>query len=188
MKRTPTPKQKLFVQQYLIDKNASQAAIRAGFKQEDYGRELLTKTHVREAIDNELASEAERLGITRQRVLDEMARCAFVDPRKIFNEDGSLKAITDLDPDTAAAIAGVEIEALFAGKGEDKEQIGKTNRVKFVNKTTALDQLGKHLGLFEKDNKQVGEGAVDALAQILANAAGAPVDYQTLIKKSYLTD
>ena len=84
-----------------------------------------------------------------------------------------MKDITELDSDTAAALAGVEIEGIYAGKGEDRALIGKTNKVKFINKTTALDQLGKYLGLFEKDNKQAGEGAVDAISQILQNIDGA---------------
>ena len=134
MMKKLSPKQNLFVQEYLIDKNATQAAIRAGYSAktaEIIGFENLRKPKIKEKIDYELATEAERLGITRQRVLDEMARCAFFDVRKLFNADGSLKDILDLDPDTAAAIAGLEIESLFAGKGEDRIQIGTTNKVKF---------------------------------------------------------
>ena len=134
MMKKLSPKQNLFVQEYLIDKNATQAAIRAGYSAktaEIIGFENLRKPKIKEKIDYELATEAERLGITRQGVLDEMARCAFFDVRKLFNADGSLKDILDLDPDTAAAIAGLEIESLFAGKGEDRIQIGTTNKVKF---------------------------------------------------------
>jgi phage terminase small subunit len=112
MKRKLTPKQTLFIKEYMIDKNATQAAIRAGYSAktaEVIGFENLRKPKIKEKIDCELATEAERLGITRQRVLDEMARCAFFDVRKLFNADGSLKDITELDSDIAAAIAGVEI-------------------------------------------------------------------------------
>jgi phage terminase small subunit len=170
-----TPKQSLFIQEYLIDKNATQAAIRAGYSKKtakSIGQENLTKPDIKNAIDSLLAAAAAALDITRERVLREMARCAFADVRKLFNADGSLKDILELDPDTAAAIAGLEIESLFAGKGDARANIGTTNKVKFINKTTALDMLGKHLGLFEKDNKQAGEGAVDALNQILEGAKG----------------
>jgi phage terminase small subunit len=52
----------------------------------------------------------QRLDISVDRVLQELARIAFFDPRKLFNHDGSLKDITELDADTAAAIASVEID------------------------------------------------------------------------------
>ena len=149
-----TPKQCLFVNEYLIDKNASQAAIRAGYNQEEYGRQLLTKPHVRKAIDFELATEAERLGITRQRVLDEMARVGFLDPAKLLDDEGNVLPLHKMDEGTRAAIAGMDVETIFEGSGEDRCAVGHVKKIKIANKLTALEQLAKHLGLFEKDNEQ----------------------------------
>jgi phage terminase small subunit len=63
---------------------------------------------------------AARLEITAGRVLQKIAKLAFLDPRRFFEDDGSLKRIQDLDDDTAASIAGMEVIELFEGSGEQK--------------------------------------------------------------------
>lgn len=97
-----------------------------------------------------------------QRLLFEDARIAFVDIRKAFDENGQLKDIHALDADTAAAVASVEVVALF-GQGKDGVgQIGYTKKLKFWPKGDAIDRLRRTLGGYEKDNGQ----KADALANI----------------------
>lgn len=69
-----TAKQQRFVEEYLIDLNATQAAIRAGYKNSDIGRRLVTKSHVSEAIQAALSRRSQRVGITQDWVLEEL-RC-----------------------------------------------------------------------------------------------------------------
>lgn len=145
-------KQKLFVDEYLIDLNATAAAIRAGYspKRADViGYENLRKPVIAEAIKKAKEKRAERTEIDQDKVLLEIARLAFSDPRKIF--DGNrLKQISEIDDNTAAAISSIKVSTKQVGEGE----VEHVSEIKFWSKTTALEQAGKHIGLFGADNAQ----------------------------------
>jgi len=150
--RKLSPKQKLFIAEYLIDLNATQAAIRSGYspkRAKEIGYENLTKPHLYAEIKKALLKREARTEITQDRVLKEYARLAFFDPRKFFTPEGSLKNIVDLDDDTAACVAGMDVVLKSAGIGEDPEQIYK---IKMTDKKGALDSVARHLGMFDKDN------------------------------------
>ncbi len=145
-----TPKQQRFVEEYLIDLNATQAAIRAGYSEKTAGKigfQLLEKTRVAEAIQRAQGKRSRRAMVTQDDVLRELARLGFSDLRRIFNEDGSLKQPHEWDDDTAAAIASVEVFEEYEGKGEDRRLSGYTRKVKVWDKNSALEKLGKHLGI-----------------------------------------
>lgn len=147
-----TPKQKAFVSEYLIDLNATQAAIRAGYSPKtanEQGARLLANVSIAKAIQKATNKRQERTEITQDRVLKEYARIAFLDPRRFFDSDGTPKPIEALDDDTAAALAGLEIHEEFSGVGEDRELAGYTKKYKLANKLGALDSLAKHLGMFD---------------------------------------
>ena len=112
-----TKKQKRFVEEYLIDLNATQAAIRAGYKAKngqrasEIGHELLQKTQVSEAISEAIAERSKRTGINADRVLLELARIAFVNADDVINaKDATLKE--DASRDDLAAIQSVSAEIL----------------------------------------------------------------------------
>src|SRR5919197_2742959 len=89
-----TPKQARFCAEYLIDLNATQAAIRAGYSPRtanEQGARLLAHVSIAAAISQAKQAQAERTGITADRVLQEIARLAFVDIRKLFDAEGRLK-------------------------------------------------------------------------------------------------
>lgn len=88
------------------------------------------------------------------RVLLEASRIALFDPRKLFREDGSPKPINELDDDTAAALAGLDMHEEFDGSGDERVFIGYTKKYKVADKNAALEKLFKHHGLYEKDNEQ----------------------------------
>jgi phage terminase small subunit len=108
----------------------------------------LATTSVQEYLRERLADRSRRVEITQDRVLQEYARLAFFDPRKLFNDDGTPIPIHELDIDTAAAIAGLDVEEITL----DKEKIGTVRKYKIANKGHALDSVGRHLGMFQKDN------------------------------------
>ena len=89
-KRSLTEKQKLFIREYLADLNASAAALRAGYKWGDIGRQLLTKTHVKAAIDEAIRARAERTEITADLVVQETwknyQRCVEADEFSAANK------------------------------------------------------------------------------------------------------
>ena len=146
-----SPKQQRFVEEYLVDLNATQAAIRAGYAPKSaqmQSSRLLSKAMVQAAIAAGRERLSSRTGITQERVLAEYARLAFVDPRKLYREDGRPVPIPELDDDTAAAVAGVEVSEEFEGKGEARQFVGYTRKVKLADKKGALDSIARHLGMF----------------------------------------
>jgi len=166
MSRGLTDKQSRFVEEYLIDLNATQAAIRAGYSAktaEWIGPQLLGKTHVAEAVRAGRASLSKRVEITQERVLQEYARIAFFDPRKVFDSTGAPRPIHELDDDTAAAIVGLEVVQV----GNAEVGVGDVLKYKMADKKGALDSVARHLGMF---NDKLDLKVTDALAERLARA------------------
>lgn len=145
-----TEKQKRFIEEYLIDLNATQAAIRAGYSPNsarDIGSENLTKPAIRARIDEALAERSKRTGINADRVLREIARIAFVNAADVINFDSATIAEGASEDDTAA-IASVKVKTIPTGDGEGVER-----EIRLCDKLKALELCGKHLGMF-KDNPE----------------------------------
>ena len=152
-----TPKKQRFAEEYLVDLNATQAAIRAGYSGKtaySQGDRLLKDVEVRKLIDYAMSKRSERTQITAERVLQELARVAFFDPRRLLNADGSPRPINELDDDTAAVLAGMDIHEEYFGSGEDRQFIGYTKKVKVSDKVAALGLAMRHLGML-KDKLEV---------------------------------
>lgn len=148
-----TAKQACFVDEYLIDLNATQAAIRAGYSKKtagQIGEKLLKKVEIHQALTERRKEREVRTGIAADHTLIEAARIALFDPRKLFNDDGTTKPITELGDDAAAAIAGVKVRRVMGEAGEECAII----EYKFWDKNSALEKLFKHHGLYERDNRQ----------------------------------
>ena len=165
--RDLTPKQHRFVEEYLVDLNATQAYLRAGYKaSEEAARRnaarLLTKADIQAAIALEINKRSDRTEITQDRVLKEYARLAFFDPRKLFDSTGRPKAIHELDDDTAAVVAGLDV--VNVGNAELGE--GEVLKFKLADKKGALDSVARHLGMFnDKLDLTVNTPLADRLAR-----------------------
>lgn len=146
-----TEKQKRFVEEYLIDLNATQAAIRAGYSPntaKDIGCENLAKPNIRACIDKEIAERSKRTGINQDRVIRELARLAFVNANDVIDmEEAKLK--DGATEDDTAAIASVKVKTIPTKEGEGIER-----EIKLTDKLKALELLGKHLGMF-KDKVEI---------------------------------
>ena len=146
-----TAKQKKFVEEYLIDLNATQAAIRAGYSTEsakEIGCENLTKPNVKAEIDKAIAERSRRTGINQDRVLRELAKIAFVNPGDVINlNQATVKS--DAKEEDLAAIASVKIKNIPTEDGEITER-----EIKLCDKLKALDLLGKHLGIYDKKDAE----------------------------------
>lgn len=164
--RKITEKQKRFADEYLIDLNGTQAAIRAGYSPKtanEQASRLLANVNVQEYIQEQRGKLADKLDLSKERVLAEYAKIGFADVRRLFTDTGSLVPIPEIDDETAAAVASIEIEDLFAGFGEERMQIGYTKKVKFSDKKSALDSICKVLGYnapIKKDVTSKGESLV----------------------------
>jgi phage terminase small subunit len=158
------PKQQKFVDEYLVDLNATQAALRAGYSEKTAkcsGHENLTKPDIQKAIAERQADRNRRTEVTQDRVLLEIARLAFNDPRKAFNENGELKAVKDWPDEVAAAIQSIKINEF---KGADGETV-VVKEVKFWDKGKQIDLAARHLGML--NDKLDLKGSVNIIATTL---------------------
>ena len=132
-------KQPLFVKEYVIDSNAKQAEIRAGYSAktaEVQGYQLLQKTSVQEAIAKEREKQFKRLEVKADKTLLKLMRGQEFDVRRLYNEDGTIKKPHELDDDTAAAIVGV------------KYKDGVFEEYKIIDVKGCSELIGRHLKLF----------------------------------------
>lgn len=170
-------KQCRFVQEYLIDLNATQAAIRAGYSEKtaySQGQRLLKNVEIALAIKNAMDLRANSVQITAERVLLEVARLAMYDPRKFFSNAGEPLGIHEIDDDTAAAIAGMEVVEQYENMGDGKREfMGYLKKYKLADKGPNLERLMKHLGLYERDNEQKTDPLTTLLHGIATRNAGA---------------
>ena len=149
-----TAKQANFADEYLVDFNAVRAyrAAYPGCKSDNTagveGHRLLKNPKIADYIQKRMQDRQVRTEITQDRVLREYAKLGFFDPRKLFNADGSPREIADLDDDTAAAIAGLDIAEIYEGTGDSRRFVGYLKKYKIANKIGALDSIAKHLGMF----------------------------------------
>lgn len=167
-----------FVLEYLKDQNGAQAAIRAGYAEAGAAVSacrMLDRKHVNEAVAKKLGELHKKLEVSAERTLNEIARVAYFDIRRLYDEHGNLKAPQDLDEDTAAALAAIDVTEEFEGYGKERKSVGFTKKVKVHSKTNALDMLAKHFGLFEKDNGQKSDAVTELLNAIANRGAGLPV-------------
>jgi len=151
--REPKPisaKGQKYVDEYMVDMNASRAARAAGYTNSTIPREYAVTVE----IERRRKADARKLKITENRNLKEYARIAYFDPRKMFKEDGTAKDIHELDDDMAACIAGFD----YTEEGADKN-FRRTFKYKFIPKMPALESLSKVLGLFPSEKHEVtGKG------------------------------
>ena len=150
--RELTAKQQRLVAEYLLDCNATQAAIRAGYAPRNadvQGSQLLGKLGAEIAAAQ--SKHLKHLDLTAEQVLRELARIGFSDIRPLFDEHDALRPVSTLDEQTAAMISSFEQDALFSGSGKDRHQIGVTKKIKLWDKVQALATLARHFKLLEPD-------------------------------------
>jgi phage terminase small subunit len=152
-----TAKQSRFVDEYLVDLSATKAAIRSGYSEKTAGRtghENLKKPEIAEAIQQRMEKRSERTQLTADEVVLQLARMGMSDIRKLFTPDGRLKAVHDLDDDTAAAVQSIEVVTkMIPGQEGEEPEVEYLHKIKMIDKIRPLELIGKHMG------KQLGQWA-----------------------------
>lgn len=147
-----TAKQQRFCDEYLIDLNATQAAIRAGYKRSEYtdtnANKLLENTRIAEEIEKAMAERSKRTGINQDRVVQELAKLAFVNAADVIDVD-SATVLPNAKPEDLACIQSVKVKRTTKGKNVIEER-----EVRFYDKKDSLVQLGRHLGMFKDKIEQ----------------------------------
>lgn len=168
-----TDKQQAFVNEYLIDLNATQAAIRAGYSvktAEQQGHQLLKKTSVSEAIAKAMAKRSRRTGVSQDRIIQQLAKIAFSDMKDVMEWRTVEYPLTDfegkpiLDPDgnqerdphlRISLKESSEVDGSIIQEISEVHKGGSiTHTVKLNDRMKALDLLGKHLGMWT-DKQQI---------------------------------
>jgi len=144
---TFTAKQRLFVHEYCIDTNATQAAKRAGYSPKTahaIGRENLQKPTIRAEINKLLGNACNHLDITVERILDEESCIAFLDIRELVDANNNPLQLEQLPTHITRALSGMEIKDKYDWKGA---LIGRKYKYQFYNKGQALQRLEKVKGM-----------------------------------------
>ena len=150
-----TPKQELFVREYLVDRNATQAAIRAGYSKKtanQQGARLLANVGVKSTLRARGAAALAKLEVTEKRVLAELAAIAFSNIKAFtrWTDDGELEVLpsADIPDELAAAIESVDEQTLTSTNKDGSRNYCRVKRkVKLYSKMEALKLIAEYLGL-----------------------------------------
>lgn len=151
-----TPKQEKFCSEYLIDLNATAAAKRAGYSEDtasEIGYENLRKPQIQQKL-TELRNKLGNNGELAQQVIDELKKIGFSNVQDFLDDGNAITDLTKIEAHKAAAVASVKKSVTTFGDGEGNEGEKETVEFKLWDKISALEKLGKHLGIFEADNRQ----------------------------------
>lgn len=147
-----TDKQQRFCEEYLVDLNATQAAIRAGYSENtapEQGSRLLINVKVQNKIQELQQTRSERTKITADMVLQELGKVGFSNIQDFLNSDLTVKDLQSLEKEKAQAIHSIK-RSVTEFEGGTKEVV----EFKMHDKLRALEMIGRHIGFFEKDNDQ----------------------------------
>ncbi|MFU7018029.1 terminase small subunit [Pseudomonas aeruginosa] len=144
-----TKKQRLFVDEYLLDLNATQAAIRAGYstrRATEIGYQLLQRPEVAQAIQAAMAERSKRTEVEADYVIRRLREIDEMDVLDILDDDGSFRSIRDWPRAWRQFLSGIEIAELFEGRGDDRRIAGVLRKVKWPDKLRNLELLSRHVG------------------------------------------
>jgi phage terminase small subunit len=160
-----TRKQERFVEEYLVDLCATQAAIRAGYSPasaNEQASRMLANVNIRARIDTAMAELSKRTGVNQERVIRELAKVAFVDATDVVDFE-SAKLLPSATPEDTAAIASVKVKTIPTADG-----MGVEREIRMADKLKALELLGKHFGMFTDNVRLSGDVGVQIIDDIPA--------------------
>lgn len=171
-----SPKQEIFCQEYLVDLNGRQAAIRAGYSPKtanEQASRLLTNVNIVAHIQKLMDQRANRTAVVSDDILRELTRIGLYDIRSIFAADGTVKPIAEWPEDVARACSTIDVVEIFETVGGQRIQTGQLKKIRFLDKLKALELLGKHLRLFID---RIDHSGRVSLADLVAGSTISPED------------
>lgn len=164
------PKQARFIAEYLVDLNATKAAVRAGYSAKtakQIGSRLLTNVAIAAEIASQQSALAEKHGVTVDSIIAELAKLGFAnmaDYMKCSPGGDPYLDFSALTRAQAAALVEVTVEDYTEGRGEESREV-KRVKFKLADKRASLVDLGRHLGMFKEKVELSGDLTVSALMQ-----------------------
>ena len=166
-----TPKQEAFVREYLVDLNATQAAIRAGYNPntaKEQASRLLTNVNVAAAVADAKAKRASELGVDARWVLKRLSLEAEADLADLYAENGSLRPIHEWPLIwRQGLISGVE--TVREGKGD--EEASFVDKIKISDRIKRIELIGKHVDV-EAFRERIEVDLSEDAAKLLKEARG----------------
>ncbi len=166
-----TPKEHRFCEEYLVDLNATQAAIRAGYSRHtarSIGSENLTKPDVIDEIERLKAERSERTKVDADWLLKRLAEEAEADVRDLYGENGELLPVDEWPMVwRKGLISGIDVEVIRAPDGTE---MGLLKKVRIADRGKRLEMIGKHVSVKAFEDR-VAVSGLDALAERLERAA-----------------
>lgn len=162
-----------FVEEYCVDQNATQAAVRAGYSAHtarQQGTRLLSNASIRAAIEARLTKVSTDLGVTSERVIAEFARIAFGGMStflQITPDGDPMVDLSKCSPEDLDQLAEVTVEDFRDGRGEDARDVRRI-KIKPQDKQKALENLAKILGVFKDKGAEATDRQTDLLASFIA--------------------
>lgn len=162
------PKQKQFVDQFLVDLNATQAAIRAGYSEataEQGGAQLYRNIKIRAAIDEAMRERRERIGISADFVLQRLYDITRMKASDILDDDGNIRPISEWPEVWDESLSGMELQEVKEKGNDDREEYIETflKKIKTPDKLRAIELMGKHIDInawTERKVVEFGEGGL----------------------------
>ncbi len=154
-----TEKQQLFIKEFLVDLNATQAAIRAGYSKKTANRiasENLSKPDIQEAIATAMQARNERVEIGADYVLQRLLEIDRMSIADILQDDGTLKPISAWPMIWQRSVGSIDLSEIWEGSGDGRQLIGFLKKIKWPDKLKALELIGRHtrVGAF-KDRQEI---------------------------------
>lgn len=160
-----TAKQKIFCEEYLVDLNATKAAMRAGYGKKNakqQGTENLAKPAINERIALLMQERSQKTSVDSEYVLNRLKEIDELDILDIMSEDlGSFKALSDWPKSWRTSISGIDMQTVISGGEESAEKLIK--KIKWPDKTKNLELIGKHVNVkaFDADSKQAEQPPIE---------------------------
>lgn len=167
-----TPKIKRFIQEYLVDLNGTQAAIRAGYSERSARQHavlMLSKPHIAAAVAEAQASRSERIELDIDYVVRRMLEIDQMDVLDIMSDAMELKPVSQWPRVWRQYLSGFDLAEMFEGRGDDRDMVGILKKIKWPDKIRNLELLGKHLGMFKERVELTGKDGAP-IQQVSMNA------------------
>ena len=167
-----TAKQQRFVIEYLVDLNATQAAIRAGYAAKgakDQAYQLMQRPEIAAAIKEAMEARNQRTKVDADYVLNRLTEIDQMDLLDILDDDMSIKPLSKWPKVWRQSLSGFDIAEIFEGAGKDRDLVGLMKKIKWPNKVKNLELLGKHVNV-NAFREQVAVDVTLTLSQRMAKA------------------
>lgn len=174
-----TDKQEMFCREYLVDLNATQAAIRAGYSEKTANRiaaQLLSKLDIEKRIQELMNGRSERLDIDADYVLKRLVDIDQMDVLDILHDDGGIKPIHEWPKVWRTSLSGMDLAEMFESKDGERDLVGIMKKIKWPDKVKNLEMIGRH--------RSVG-AFVELSKTELTGKNGGPIETATLTKEEY---